>query len=232
MLCGPAGLRVYRSRARPGWCTPDPTLLWTTLPSFRIPDPRRIASPFGSRTRCPRLLFFARSDAPTLRNARAAVVHEVHHVPRAGIRHTGRRIAGGYLRSASRNYTDSSAGPFVPVIVIRRFGHRGASLWRRQAADITASTRRTEPGATKTDVSMVPAGAGSPRPNYDIQRSDVIDPRERYVRDMWRPLSMRVVDFMTPHRRGSAELPPRRGRQTSSCKRLPPASPRIIPTFT
>lgn len=124
---------------------------------------------------------------------------------------------GGYLRSASRNYAIHPLDPFVPVDVIRKFGLRGGELVAGVSGRQNGKQRGGPNRAQLTDVNMVnglePGTYAELRSFNDLT---VIDPRERVrFETPGGPLSMRIVDLMTPIGRGQRGLiaaPPRTGK--------------------
>jgi transcription termination factor Rho len=123
----------------------------------------------------------------------------------------------GFLRSAKRNYAVHPTDPFVPVDMIQRFGLRGGET-------LTGPTRRSS-GGRNTPPSQVTLGqlasvnGLTPEQYTEVQPFNdltAVDPRQRIQFETpGGPLSMRVVDLMTPIGRGQRGLiaaPPRTGK--------------------
>ena len=124
----------------------------------------------------------------------------------------------GFLRSAKRNYAIHAADPFVPGDVVRRFVLRGGE-------NLTGDPQRSngrgggEPSSQFT-LRNIRSINGLPAEHYSQITSfndlTAVDPRQRIQFETpGGPITMRVVDLMTPIGRGQRGLiaaPPRTGK--------------------
>jgi transcription termination factor Rho len=123
----------------------------------------------------------------------------------------------GFLRSAKRNYAINPADPLVPTDMVRRFGLRGGETiigptqrghGRQQGAQAQVSLRAID----KVD-GLAPDARAAMKPFNELT---VIDPRQPIrFETPGGPLTMRVLDLMTPIGRGQRGLlaaPPRTGK--------------------
>ncbi|MBI4579803.1 MAG: transcription termination factor Rho [Planctomycetes bacterium] len=123
----------------------------------------------------------------------------------------------GFLRSARRNYAIHPIDPYVPADFIRRFGLIGGEEIAGPTARGNARRGPAEGQFRLTEIQTIdglPADhrLGLPRFN-DLT---VVDPKERIrFETPGGPMTMRVVDLMTPIGRGQRGLiaaPPRTGK--------------------
>ena len=123
----------------------------------------------------------------------------------------------GFLRSAKRNYAIQPTDIFVPADIIRKFNLRGGE-------DIHGAAKPSNGGKNKKRGQLALAEietiTGRSPDDYigltEFKNLTVIDPRERIQFEIPDgPLSMRVVDLMTPiacGQRGLIAAPPRTGK--------------------
>jgi transcription termination factor Rho len=123
----------------------------------------------------------------------------------------------GFLRSAKRNYAVHPSDPLVPTDLVRRYGLRGGETItgrprRGNARQQGAQAQFFLPGLETVD-GMAPEARAELKPFNELT---VIDPRQPIrFETPGGPLTMRVLDLMTPIGRGQRGLiaaPPRTGK--------------------
>lgn len=125
------------------------------------------------------------------------------------------RSGGGFLRSAKRNYAVQPLDAFVPAETIKRNALQGG-----ETVQGTSERRGGRPGAPRVVLTQVTAiNAMDPGRYSELQRFPdlvAVDPHEALrFETPGGPMSMRVVDLMTPIGRGQRGLiaaPPRTGK--------------------
>jgi transcription termination factor Rho len=123
----------------------------------------------------------------------------------------------GFLRSPKRNYSAHATDPLVPGELVRRMALRGGET---MIGPIQRSNGRKGGASSQFTLQAVDSINGIPAEAYaDIQpfhELTVVDPRQRLKFETeGGPLTMRVVDLMTPIGRGQRGLiaaPPRTGK--------------------
>jgi transcription termination factor Rho len=122
----------------------------------------------------------------------------------------------GFLRSARRNYAIHPTDPYVAPDIIRRFGLAGGE----QIAGPKERSNGRGPSQSQFRLSQVATIDGLPADDRigrtPFNELTVVDPRERIrFETPGGPMTMRVLDIMTPIGRGQRGLiaaPPRTGK--------------------
>jgi len=119
----------------------------------------------------------------------------------------------GFLRSPERNYAIQSADPFVSPNIIRKYGLRGGET-------MAGHVKQGNGSKVQLDIEAIESISGlSPNEYVELkpfQELTVVDPLERLqFETAGGPVTMRVLDLMTPIGRGQRGLiaaPPRTGK--------------------
>jgi transcription termination factor Rho len=119
----------------------------------------------------------------------------------------------GFLRSAKRNYIPNPADPYMSSEAIRKFGLRGGEWVAGPIARVNKGNRNVKLERIDT---INGADASTWVPPAELSEQTVVDPLEVIRFDTpGGPLSMRIVDLLTPIGRGQRGLivaPPRTGK--------------------
>jgi len=123
----------------------------------------------------------------------------------------------GFLRSAKRNYAIHPTDIFVPADMMRKFHLRGGEDIHGVAKPSNGGKNQKRGQLALADIETV---TGLSADDYiglsEFKNLTVIDPRERIQFEILDgPVSMRIVDLMTPIARGQRGLiaaPPRTGK--------------------
>lgn len=120
---------------------------------------------------------------------------------------------GGFLRQVATNYAVAATDPRVSSEVARRFGLRGGELVQGAAKPASGSTRAVELAAVELVNDLDAQAYFDVKPFEDLTAIDPHVPLRFETKGG--PLSMRVVDLLTPiglGQRGLIVAPPRSGK--------------------
>jgi len=118
----------------------------------------------------------------------------------------------GFLRSSARHYAAQAADPYVPAPLVQKFGLREGLLVTGAAEE----SRKGNGGPRLACIEHIEGDTPDKLARRNFDDLTPIDPHERIVLETGRdPLTMRILDLLTPIARGQRGLivaPPRTGK--------------------